>query len=116
MKGGFEGRFAPALFGAAVWVISSTEMISAISGRQVVSASRRQPAPAAKQLTLKSRALSFNETASHPRLCPSLTDEPSLIPRIALQRRRLVSNRAFVSSDPTTPPRLRSGNDRPCIL
>jgi hypothetical protein len=91
MKGGFEGRFAPALFGAAVWVISSTEMISAISGRQVVSASRRQPAPAAKQLTLKSRALSFNETASHPRFCRSLTDEPSLIQRIALRRRRLVS-------------------------
>jgi hypothetical protein len=29
MKGGFGGRFAPASFGAAVWVIASTELISA---------------------------------------------------------------------------------------
>src|SRR5262245_51318025 len=29
MKGGFEGRLAPALEGSAVWVLASTEAISA---------------------------------------------------------------------------------------
>src|SRR5258705_13372996 len=43
MKGGFGGRFAPTSFGAAVWVIASTELISAIMGgglRVQVGASR----------------------------------------------------------------------------
>src|SRR3954447_8354868 len=43
MKGGFGGRFTPASFGAAVWVIASMELISAIMGR-VASAGSRQPA------------------------------------------------------------------------
>src|SRR5215469_16453861 len=43
MKGGFGGRFAPASFGTAVWVIASTRLISAIMGgglRVQVGASR----------------------------------------------------------------------------
>ena len=57
MKGGFGGRFAPPLFGAAVGGIASTEIISAIelkTRRNRLGTSR--PAPYAQAPYAKNRA------------------------------------------------------------